>query len=122
MEWKNRLLFVSAQPDVPYFHWQCEIYLKNFISLGIPSENIHVIFALVKGSSELSDGAQNLCKYTNNIHFYQDNRIKKHYIPSIKPYLIHQWLGLRVQALCLWYLLYSFDMPCNMPVLPNKNQ
>jgi len=92
VNWKDKLLFVSAQPDVPYFHWQCEIYLKNFISLGIPSENIHVIFALVKGSSELSDGAQNLCKYTNNIYFYQDNRIKKHYIPSIKPYLIHQWL------------------------------
>ena len=26
------LLFVTAQPDVPYFHWQCEIYLNNFIS------------------------------------------------------------------------------------------
>ena len=31
MTWKDKLIFVSAQPDVPYFHWQCEVYLNNFI-------------------------------------------------------------------------------------------
>ena len=64
MTWKDSLIFVSAQPDVPYFHWQCEIYLNNFIKLGIPKENIHVLFGLVKGAKELSEGAKELCKYT----------------------------------------------------------
>ena len=46
MDWKYDLIFVSAQPDVPYFHWQCEVYLNNFIKMGIPPRNIHVIFAI----------------------------------------------------------------------------
>ena len=92
MTWKDSLIFVSAQPDVPYFHWQCEVYLNNFIELGIPKENIHVLFALVKGSKELSDGAKELFKYTPNIYCYEDKRDKKHYIPSIKPYLLYEWI------------------------------
>ena len=32
------LLFVSAQPDVPYFHWQAKIYSHNFIEMGIKPE------------------------------------------------------------------------------------
>ena len=86
------LLFVSAQPDVPYFHWQCEIYLHNFIKLGIPPENIHVLFAMVSPTTKPSEGALALTAYTKNIHFYEDTRDKKHYIPSIKPFLINKWL------------------------------
>lgn len=86
------LLFVSAQPDVPYFHWQCEIYLKNFIKNGIDPNDIHVLFAITLGNNKPSDGALELKKYTPNIHFYHDTRDKKHYIPSIKPFLINKWL------------------------------
>jgi hypothetical protein len=86
------LLFVSAQPDVPYFHWQCEIYLHNFIKLGIPPENIHVLFGMVSPTTKPSEGALALTAYTKNIHFYEDTRDKKHYIPSIKPFLINKWL------------------------------
>lgn len=92
MNWKEQLIFVSAQPDVPYFHWQCEIYLNNFIKMGIPRENIHVVFGLVNKSTELSKEALRLKQYTPNIYGYVDNRDKKHYIPSIKPYLIYEWL------------------------------
>jgi hypothetical protein len=91
MSWKTDLIFISAQPDVPYFHWQCEIYLNNFIGMGIPKDNIYVLFATNKGK-ELSDGAQRLKKYTDNILHYSDLRDKKHYIPSIKPYLIYEFL------------------------------
>ena len=80
MTWKDKMLFVSAQPDVPYFHWQCEVYLNNFINLGIPRENIHVVFGLVNKTTELSEGANKLKKYTPNIHGYLDKRDKKHYM------------------------------------------
>ena len=86
------LLFVSAQPDVPYFHWQCEVYLHNFIKLGISPDNIHVLFAMVSPTTKPSEGALALTAYTKNIHFYEDTRDKKHYIPSIKPFLINKWL------------------------------
>jgi hypothetical protein len=86
------LVFVSAQPDIPYFHWQCEVYLNNFIDLGIDPKNIHILFAMVNGQKTPSNEALKLLKYTKNIHFYEDTRDKKHYIPSIKPFLINKWL------------------------------
>lgn len=94
MLWKSELNFVSAQPDVPYFHWQCEILLNNFITMGIPSENIYVLFGVNK-NQELSEGAIKLKKYTSNIIPITDDRDKKHYIPSIKPYLISELLKQR---------------------------
>ena len=91
MSWKNDLIFISAQPDVPYFHWQCEVYLHNFLDKGIDPKNVYVLFGTQK-NVELSKGAQSLKKYTDNILGYQDLRTKKHYIPSIKPYLITEFL------------------------------
>ena len=31
----ENILFVTAQPDVPYFHWQVKLYTHNFIEKGI---------------------------------------------------------------------------------------
>jgi hypothetical protein len=86
------LLFVSAQHDVPYFHWQVEVYINNFIDKGVPPENIHVIFSLHNGAIKPSKGARRLKLKYENIHFYVDEREKTHYIPSIKPFLISKWL------------------------------
>jgi hypothetical protein len=86
------LVFVSAQPDVPYFHWQIKLYVHNFIEKGINPKNIHVILAMVHGAKEPSEGTKELLNLGVNLHFYEDNRRKKTYIPSIKPYLISRWL------------------------------
>lgn len=85
------LVFVTAQPDVPYFHWQCKLYTYNFIKLGINPNQIHIIFSTLNGNPP-SDVAKSLSKTGINVHFYEDNRLDKSYIPSIKPYLIHKWL------------------------------
>ena len=86
------IIFVSAQPDVPYFHWQVKLYTHNFIEMGIEPCQIHVVFGLTNGQKEPSKGALELCDYGFNVHFYYDDRIGKNYIPSIKPYLISRWL------------------------------
>ena len=86
------LIYVTAQPDVPYFHWQAKIYGFNFVSKGIKPEQIHIIYGLCNGQTEPSEGALELRNYGYNVHFYKDERYKKHYIPSIKPYLVHKWL------------------------------
>jgi hypothetical protein len=89
---KNNLVFVSAQPDVPYFHWQIKIYIHNFIEKGINPNDIHVIFAMVHGKKEPSEGSLKIKEMGVNVHYYVDEREKKHYIPSIKPFLIYKWL------------------------------
>jgi hypothetical protein len=89
---ENNLIFVTAQPDVPYFHWQSEIYIHNFIEKGIKPEQIHVIFAMVHGIKTPSEDSLKLKELGINVHHYLDERNKKHYIPNIKPFLIYKWL------------------------------
>lgn len=86
------ILFVSAQPDVPYFHWQVKVYVENFKSLGINPKNIHVIFGMVGKSESPSEESLSLKKLGINVHHFKDERIQKYYIPSIKPFLIYKWL------------------------------
>jgi hypothetical protein len=85
------IVFVTAQPDVPYFHWQVKLYTHNFIEKGIDPNNIHVIFSTL-GNNKLSQGAEDLKKIGINIHSYKDERVNKRYIPSIKPFLLYKWL------------------------------
>lgn len=112
----NNLLFVTAQPDVPYFHWQSEIYGHNFTKLGIKPEQIHIIFGLVNGNNTPSEGALKLKEKGYNIHFYIDNRNKKHYIPSIKPYLIYKWVEENPER---GKLLFLHDADVIFKELPN---
>lgn len=88
----EKLIFVSAQPDLPYFHWQVKLYIHNFIENKIDPNQIHVIFGICENSKEPSDGAIDILKTGVNVHFYKDLRTKKQYIPSIKPYLIYNWI------------------------------
>ena len=85
------IVFVTAQPDVPYFHWQVKLYTHNFIEKGIDTNSIHVIFSTL-GNNKLSQGAEDLKKIGINIHSYKDERVNKRYIPSIKPFLLYKWL------------------------------
>jgi len=89
---KENLVFVTAQPDVPYFHWQVRVYTQNFIDLGIDPNKIHVIFGMVQGNTEPTEDSLKLKELGINIHHYLDDRQRKHYIPSIKPFLIYKWL------------------------------
>lgn len=85
------IIFVTAQPDVKYFHWQCEVYINNFIEKGINPNQIHILFSTLNNNPP-SEGSLELKKYGVNIHHYNDERKDKSYIPSIKPYLISKWL------------------------------
>ena len=87
----KNILFVSAQPDVPYFIWQIKLYVHNFIEKGIEPSQIHVVLGMVN-TNEPSIESLKLKEFGINVHHYSDQRVKKNYIPSIKPYLISKWL------------------------------
>lgn len=86
------LIFVSAQPDVSYFHWQSRVYIHNFIDKGIKPNQIHIIFGLMNKQTEPSSESLRLKELGVNIHYYKDERKFRYYIPSIKPFLISKWL------------------------------
>jgi hypothetical protein len=87
----NNLIFVSAQPDELYFHWQCKIYVHNFIEMGIPPKNIHILFSIQENSSP-SEESLKLKEYGVNVHHYVDDRPSKIYLPSIGPRILGKWL------------------------------
>lgn len=88
----KNILYVTAQPDVEYFHWQCDVYTENFLQVGVKPEQIHIIFGMVLGNTEPQPFGLELEKRGFNVHYYLDTREKKHYQADIKPFLIYQWL------------------------------
>lgn len=88
----NNLIFVSAHPDIPYFHWQTKVYTNNFIEKGINPENIHVLFLMVNGNTEPTQESIKLKELGINVHHYLDDRKDKKYIPSLRPLALSRWL------------------------------
>jgi hypothetical protein len=112
------ILFVTAQPDVPYFIWQTKLYIHNFIQKGIKHEQIHVVFGMVN-TNEPSQESLKLKEFGVNIHHFKDERIKRHYIPSIKPYLISKWIQSNPEFGKLFFL---HDADIIFRELPDFNQ
>jgi hypothetical protein len=88
----NNLIFVSAHPDIPYFHWQTKVYTNNFIEKGIKPKNIHVLFVMVNGLTSPTEESLKLKELGINVHHYLDDRKDKKYIPSLRPMALSRWL------------------------------
>ena len=86
------MIFVTAQPDVPYFHWQIMVYIHNFIEHGVPPNQIHVLLGIISEDGKPTEESLKLKDSGVNVHHYIDDRPQKHYIPTVKPFLISKWL------------------------------
>ena len=86
------MIFVTAQPDVPYFHWQIMVYIHNFIEHGVPPNQIHVLLGIISKDGKPTKESLKLKDTGVNVHHYIDDRPQKHYIPTVKPFLISKWL------------------------------
>jgi hypothetical protein len=84
------MIYLSAQPLQTYFLWQTYIYAHNFHSLGIPKEEIHILFSttsdttLDREDEQLLEALQSVA----SIYLYADTRIERKYSPSIRPHII----------------------------------
>ena len=115
----ENILFVTAQPDVPYFVWQIKLYVNNFIEKGIDPNQIHVILGIVNKNTQPSEESLELNNLGIKLHHFKDERIKGHYIPSIKPFLISRWLQVNSQYGKLFFL-HDADIMFNR--LPKFNE
>ncbi|NBU82866.1 MAG: hypothetical protein EBS55_14600, partial [Flavobacteriaceae bacterium] len=86
---KKNLRFVSAQPAIPYYTWQVEVMLNNFIEMGINLNNVDIVCWKENGviPAAWSKLANN---YAARFFFYDDLRTTKHYISSIRPNILKQ--------------------------------
>lgn len=86
----KKIVFMSVQPDVPYFHWQVEVMIHNFMKVGINPNWIEIIWAIEGNPSfEVLKLAQ---KYSNVRFFFYQKRIAKNhgYIPILRPDALEQ--------------------------------
>lgn len=89
----QELKFICAQPATTYYAWQVEVMINNFIEMGIPANDIHIVCYI-----ETPEIPQQWIKlqngYSANFFFYQDTRETNYYISSIRPNILKQhWLA-----------------------------
>jgi len=90
---KRNLRFVSAQPAIPYYTWQVEVMLNNFMEMGINLNNVDIV--CWKKDGIISEAWSKLANnYAARFFFYDDTRVTKDYISSIRPNILKQhWLA-----------------------------
>ena len=85
----RELRFVSAQPATLYYAWQVEVMLNNFIKQGINLNNVDIV--CWKQNNEIPEEWLKLANgYAARFFFYNDERVTKHYISSIRPNILKQ--------------------------------
>lgn len=85
------MIYISVQPDEPFFLWQINLFVYNFRRLGVLSEKIHVLISY-NPQKGLSPEFKNLIEKDKNAHYYAypDNRESKLYFSSFRPKIIAQ--------------------------------
>ena len=86
----RKMTFISAQPDVPYFHWQVEVFIHNAIKNGINPNWIEILFAYDIERSQ--EGLKLASKYPFvRFFFYERSREDNFgYIPILRPQILEE--------------------------------
>lgn len=83
------LRYVCAQPAIPYYTWQVEVMINNFMKMGINPNNMDIVCQ--KPLDNVDESWIKLAnKYPCRFLFYKDTRQSKHYISSIRPNILRQ--------------------------------
>jgi hypothetical protein len=85
----KNIRFICAQPTSLYYAWQIEVMINNFMEMGINPNNIDIVCWKINNviPEEWNKLAQ---KYPARFLFYDDTRVTKHYISSIRPNILKQ--------------------------------
>ena len=112
---EHNMIFISAQPDEVFFHWQVEVYLYQFAKQGI-ADRCYAVFGY--NGDGPSEELVNISKKFKNIVWYKDERdkkVKKYYIPSIRPHLLKKFFK---EFPALGKTVFYHDSDILIPKLP----
>jgi hypothetical protein len=85
----KQLRFVCAQPASDYYSWQVEVMLHNFIEQGINLNYVDLI-CKVQNNQVPPHWDRLRRNYAARFFFYNDTRITRHYISSVRPNILKQ--------------------------------
>ena len=85
---KHNMIFISAQPDTVYFHWQVALYMYQFSKHNI-IDRCYALFGYT--GNKPSKFVTDLAKKYPTVKFYKDTRIDKEYVPTIRPHILSKF-------------------------------
>jgi hypothetical protein len=90
------MIYLSVQPAIPRYTWEVEVYIHNFIEMGIDPCNIQVVLGYDKTKLKLLDDWLKLKLYFKdvNFYFYPDTREGNNsYQPSLQAHILEKhWI------------------------------
>jgi hypothetical protein len=84
----NKVVFICAQPDVPYFHWQVEVFIHNAMKNGINPNWIEIVFGYEHHPSQEGIDIASRYPYVRVFFYKQDKNENYGYIPIIRPNIL----------------------------------
>ena len=88
-KFKKNLRFICAQPAIKYYTWQVEVMLNNFMEMGINLNNVDIVCWKENGIIP-EEWLKLSSNYAARFFFYDDTRMTKNYISSIRPNILKQ--------------------------------
>lgn len=85
----KKLRFICAQPTSLFYAWQIEVLINNFMEMGINPNNIDIVCWKINNVIPV-EWVKLTQKYPANFFFYDDTRVEKNYISSIRPNILKQ--------------------------------
>lgn len=86
----KNLRFICAQPAIPYYTWQVEVMIHNFMEMGVNPNNIDIVCG-IQNNNLPNEWKKLVASYPYvRFFFYNDNRTKKVYPSSIRPNILKQ--------------------------------
>jgi len=90
------MIYLSCQPAIEKYTWEVEVYIENFLKMGVPPQQIHAVQGLDREWKEIPANWRRLQdKYKNiNFWFYYDTReLDNNYPPSLQAHLLEKhWI------------------------------
>lgn len=107
--------FICAQPAIPYYTWQVEVMINNFISHGINPNDIHILCAhygqIPQAWVKLQEANKDV-----KFFFYQDTRGDHSYIPSIYFNMMKQHIKAHPELQHESLFLHDCDIILTRPI------
>jgi hypothetical protein len=112
----KQIRFICAQPAIDYYAWQVEVIINNFISMGINPNYIDIV--CWKENGNIPENWSKLADYYNTVRFffYDDTRITKNYISSIRPNILKQHWQARPEVMNDVIFYHDNDIVFTKPI------
>ena len=111
----KNIRFICAQPTSLFYAWQVEVMINNFMEMGIKPENIDIVCWKINNVIP-EEWAKLVGAYPVRFFFYDDTRVTKHYISSIRPNILKQHFAANPELENEAILYHDCDIVLTKPI------